>query len=112
MRMRAGRCDARLNYRLRGGFSSAPGYSDAVRAVGLLLALAAAIVAGCGGGSAAEEAMPATGTTTAPTETAPPAGATDRPRAPAIEGVSLDGARISLAEFRGRPVFVNVWSSW
>ena len=56
--------------------------------------------------------MPATGTTTAPAETAPPAGATDRPKAPAIEGVSLEGARISLADFRGKPVFVNVWSSW
>ena len=83
-----------------------------MRAVGLLLALAALIAAGCGGGSPAEEAMPATGTTTAPAETAPPAGATDRPKAPAIEGVSLEGARISLADFRGKPVFVNVWSSW
>jgi hypothetical protein len=44
-------------------------------------------------------------------------GATDdaaasRPAAPPIEGTTLDGERISLADFRGRPVFVNVWSSW
>jgi RTX calcium-binding nonapeptide repeat (4 copies) len=32
--------------------------------------------------------------------------------APAIEGTTLDGERITLASFRGRPVFVNVWSSW
>jgi RTX calcium-binding nonapeptide repeat (4 copies) len=38
----------------------------------------------------------------------------DTPRriAPAIAGVTLEGRRLSLAAFRGRPVFVNVWSSW
>ena len=35
-----------------------------------------------------------------------------REPAPAIEGVSLDGDPISLADFRGRPVLINVWSSW
>ncbi len=29
-----------------------------------------------------------------------------------LEGTTLDGDRISLADFRGTPVFVNVWSSW
>ena len=35
------------------------------------------------------------------------------PRAgPAIEGLTLDGKRLSLADFRGRPVLVNTWASW
>jgi hypothetical protein len=29
-----------------------------------------------------------------------------------IEGVTLDGNRISLADFRGRPVFVNLWGAF
>jgi hypothetical protein len=32
--------------------------------------------------------------------------------APEIAGRTIDGKRVSLAEFRGRPVLVNVWSSW
>ncbi len=32
--------------------------------------------------------------------------------APAIEGTTLDGERLSLADFRGRPVLVNVWAAW
>jgi cytochrome oxidase Cu insertion factor (SCO1/SenC/PrrC family) len=79
-----------------------------VRALGFLLALSALVAAGCGGSGAMEEATPTTATTTAQ---ATPANAS-RPPAPAIEGTALDGRRISLADFRGRPVFVNVWSSW
>jgi hypothetical protein len=71
-------------------------YSCGVRALVLaastVLALAAA---GCGGGSQ---------------ESAPPE-ATAR-QAPEIEGVTLDGEPLSLADFRGRPVFVNVWAAW
>ena len=29
-----------------------------------------------------------------------------------IAGETLDGSRLSLTEFRGKPVVVNVWSSW
>ena len=47
-----------------------------------------------------------------PAETTPSAKAANRPPAPPLEGVSLDGDPISLADFRGKPVFVNVWSSW
>jgi peroxiredoxin len=50
--------------------------------------------------------------TSPPVETAPPPEAASRPPAPAIEGESLDGEPISLADYRGRAVFVNVWSSW
>lgn len=82
-----------------------------MRSVGLLLALFAEFAAGCGGGATTEEAAPTTAATP-PAETAPPANGVTRPKAPAIDGESLDGVRISLADFRGKPVFVNVWSSW
>jgi hypothetical protein len=32
--------------------------------------------------------------------------------APALTGVTLGGKQLSLAKLRGKPVFVNVWSSW
>lgn len=35
-----------------------------------------------------------------------------RPLAPNISGTTLDGAKVTLSQFRGRPVFLNVWSSW
>jgi hypothetical protein len=34
------------------------------------------------------------------------------PQAPDVEGVTIDGERVSLADYRGRPVFVNVWAAW
>ena len=39
------------------------------------------------------------------------ASAADAPRQP-IAGVTLDGKRLSLADLRGKPVVINVWSSW
>ncbi len=38
--------------------------------------------------------------------------AAGRPPAPAIAGPTVTGGSASLAELRGKPVFVNVWSSW
>jgi hypothetical protein len=32
--------------------------------------------------------------------------------APPIAGITLDGKQLSLAKLRGKPVFINVWSSW
>ena len=32
--------------------------------------------------------------------------------APPLAGVTLDGKQLSLAKLRGKPVFINVWSSW
>jgi hypothetical protein len=32
--------------------------------------------------------------------------------APALEGVTLGGKQLALAKLRGKPVFINVWSSW
>ena len=39
---------------------------------------------------------------------------TSAPRAEGapVAGTTLDGEQVSLADFRGTPVFVNVWSSW
>ena len=78
-----------------------------MRALGLLLALGALVAAGCGGGGGSEEAAP-------PSRGGPTATvtATKREPAPPIAGTSLDGEHISLADYRGRAVFVNVWSSW
>jgi cytochrome oxidase Cu insertion factor (SCO1/SenC/PrrC family) len=60
---------------------------------GLLL-----VTAGCGSGES-DEAAPST---TAAAEV--PSGA--------IAGATLDGKRLSLDDYRGRRVLVNVWSSW
>jgi hypothetical protein len=38
--------------------------------------------------------------------------AAGRPQAPPIAGATLTGGTASLAALRGKPVFVNVWSSW
>ena len=59
----------------------------------VLFALVAAAAA-CGGESE----------TTAPATTAT--------ATKAVAGTTLDGEPISLDDFRGKPVVVNVWSSW
>lgn len=64
--------------------------------VAVFLALLLA-VAGCGGESG----------TTAPATTQ-----TTATQATPVEGTTLDGEPISLADFRGKRVLVNVWSSW
>ena len=64
-----------------------------------------AAVAGCGGSEdqAAPVVEPVVETETAPAGRAP---------APDVTGTTLDGESISLGDFRGRPVLINVWSSW
>ncbi len=42
----------------------------------------------------------------------PAAETAARPKAPRIVGLTLEGKRVNLAQFRGKPVFINVWSSW
>jgi cytochrome oxidase Cu insertion factor (SCO1/SenC/PrrC family) len=56
------------------------------------------LLAACGGGSGDDGGTRATG--------AGAAAAVD------VEGETLDGKRLSLATFRGKPTFVNVWASW
>jgi hypothetical protein len=68
-----------------------------------IAALCALVAAACGGEMPAPEA---------PSETTPASEATSREPAPDVSGQTLDGTVASLAALRGRPVFVNVWSSW
>ena len=84
-----------------------PGYSGRMRslAVALLALLAMAAAAGCGSGT--DEAVAPSATVT---ESTPPQ--TTRETAPALSGVTLDGDAITLGDFRGRPLLINVWSSW
>ena len=63
---------------------------------GAALFLLVVAVAGCGG-SGGPGGEPAT---SSPAESV------------ALEGATLDGDRLSLADLRGKPVFVNVWASW
>jgi hypothetical protein len=35
-----------------------------------------------------------------------------RPAAPPLAGTTLEGNGLALAELRGKPVVINVWSSW
>jgi cytochrome oxidase Cu insertion factor (SCO1/SenC/PrrC family) len=73
--------------------------------VALLALLAMAAVAGCGSGT--DEAAAPAGTVT---ESTPPE--TTRATAPPLSGVTLDGDAVTLGDFLGRPVLINVWSSW
>jgi hypothetical protein len=73
--------------------------------IAALVAAALLAVAGCGSSQESEPTMV--------TETsASPPGQSNGPLAPATEGETLDGQTLSLADFHGRPVFVNVWASW
>jgi cytochrome c biogenesis protein CcmG/thiol:disulfide interchange protein DsbE len=68
-------------------------------ATGLLLSLT--LTSGCLGNERASDA--------APSEAGPVrAGMT----APGFTLDSLDGTRVSLSDYRGRPVLVNFWASW
>jgi hypothetical protein len=85
-------------------------YSGGMRALGSLLALVALFAVACGGERGTQEQMPTQ--PEPPAEQDPPAGDPSRPKAPPVGGTTLDGEELSLADFRGRPVLVNVWSSW
>jgi hypothetical protein len=68
----------------------------------LVLAAALALAAvGCGGGDESGDAVSPAAPTVADAAASDP-----------IAGETLDGERLSLADFRGRYLFVNVWSSW
>lgn len=68
----------------------------------VLAALVALVGAGCGSSSTEESTTPDV------TFTVEAAGEP----APAIEGMTVDGDRVALSDYRGRAVFVNVWASW
>lgn len=65
-----------------------------------LLVVLLVTLAACGGGSGDNGAV-------GRTDTGSPAAV-----AVGLEGETLDGERLSLADFRGKPTFVNVWASW
>ena len=60
---------------------------------------------GCGSGNGDS-------TVAAPTTTESSSGKRFREAAPNIVGTTLEGEPITLGDFRGRPVMINVWSSW
>jgi hypothetical protein len=71
------------------------------------LASAALVVIGCaacGSETGAETTVASPKTGGEPTSMRAPA--------PPIAGRSLDGASLTLADYLGRAVLVNVWSSW
>jgi hypothetical protein len=76
--------------------------------VRIAVALVVAVLAvGCG--SSDEQTASPQPTTTSP-QTLPSTPA--REQAPPLSGASLSGEPITLGDFRGRPVMINVWSSW
>lgn len=79
-------------------------------AVAALLGVAAVVVSGvvlAGGG---EETQPAPGAA----ESEPEGGTVAAgPPAPRLAGTDLiTGKKVSLGDFRGKPVVINVWASW
>jgi hypothetical protein len=62
----------------------------------VLVLLAALALAACGG----EESSPG------------PANGVPAEPGVSLAGETLDGESLSLEEFRGKPLFVNVWASW
>jgi hypothetical protein len=83
------------------------GYSGRMRIAAVAL-LVLAVAAGCGS-STEQTAPPPPETTTA---AGPPASAPARKPAPPLSGDSLGGEPIALGDLRGRPLLINVWSSW
>ncbi|MCP9487110.1 MAG: hypothetical protein MSC30_14775 [Gaiellaceae bacterium MAG52_C11] len=73
--------------------------------------LAVLALTGCGGSESdvpASNAGPSPAAETEQGEAAPPPGGSG----PRIAGTGLGGEALSVADFRGKPLFVNVWSSW
>ena len=71
-----------------------------------LAAVAALLLAGCGS-SQPEAGQPESGATTAEAPAAKPSG-----NAPELAGTGVGGEALDVTAYRGKPVFVNVWSSW
>jgi len=80
-----------------------------MRPLAVLLTLVVTTAGLACGGSPDETAAPPPPPPAATTSGGPD---TSREKAPALVGVTLGGERIALGDFRGRPVLVNVWSSW
>ncbi len=66
----------------------------------LALLLASVLALAACGGRSGEEGSPATATGVAAEQGV------------SLGGQTLDGESLSLDEFRGKPLYVNVWASW
>lgn len=81
----------------------------------VVLVLAAALAA-CGGGMGGDDGALSVaapdGPSTRTSREALPIDASARPDAPPIEGETLTGERVALADLRGRPVFVKVFAGY
>ncbi|MFF1413039.1 TlpA family protein disulfide reductase [Streptomyces sp. NPDC058289] len=82
----------------------------AVALAGCLYAAVGAASDGGGGGDAPGPGRAAVRPMSAAAAAVVDSGA--RPDAPALTGADLDGKPVSLAEFRGQVVVLNVWGSW
>ena len=82
----------------------------------LQLAAAAAAVLGAGATAVAGLVPADDGVSSQPstgTAASDPAGAAPGPPAPRLAGTDpVTGEKVRLADFRGKPVVVNVWASW
>jgi cytochrome oxidase Cu insertion factor (SCO1/SenC/PrrC family) len=67
-------------------------HSRSAAVVGALLVLATGLLAGCGGSTSST--------------------ATTAKLAPDFTGVTLDGAEVSLSEYRGKPLVLAFMASW
>ncbi|WP_157248814.1 TlpA family protein disulfide reductase [Nonomuraea typhae] len=82
-----------------------------MRATSASLALLALLVAGCAGN---QSGQPAAGDTRfiAGDGKMQIFAAADRKPAPAVEGPTLEGPPVSLAQHKGKVVVLNFWASW
>jgi len=79
-----------------------------IKALTLTVALAAALLSGCGGSGGPEQTSGfvegSTGITVVP--------AKDRQPAPTLSGDDLTGQALSTADWKGQTIVVNVWGPW
>jgi len=80
-----------------------------VRALGsaFVVVLCTLVTMGCGGNSGEPTATPEP-----PQAETTPTASRSRVTAPVVAGTSVDGKPISLTDYRGQAVLINVWSSW
>jgi thiol-disulfide isomerase/thioredoxin len=75
------------------------------------LVLLGGVLAGCAGGSAVQSG-PGGGDSRYIAGSGVSQVIKDRKPAPAVQGTTLDGARLSLSDYKGQIVVVNFWASW
>lgn len=82
------------------------------RLLGLGGAAAALALSGCGAAATAGEAAPAADVVAAPAVPLADIGLALGNRLPTFEVEALAGGTHSLADYAGRPLFVNLWATW